>query len=63
MIGKKSQFATLEKDESKNAFKKLEKIAKDEFGVSIVKVDNSHTSQMLLDELKASLKAMEDIKF
>ena len=63
MMGEKNHFVTLKKDESKNAFEKLEKIAKDEFGVSIVKVDNSHTSQMLLDELKASLQAMEDIRF
>ena len=62
MIGKKNHFATLEKDESVNTFGKLEKIAKDEFGVSIVKTDNSKTSQMLLDELEAALKAMEDNK-
>lgn len=41
-------------------FEKLKRIAKDEFGVSIVKTDNSKTSQMLLDELKTELKAMED---
>ena len=41
-------------------FEELKRIAKDEFGVSIVKTDNSKTSQMLLDELKAELKALED---
>lgn len=37
-------------------FEKFKQIAKDEFGVSIVKTDNSKTSQTLLDELKAELK-------
>lgn len=41
-------------------FERLEKIAKDEFGVSIIKADNSETSQILLNELKAELKAMEN---
>lgn len=62
MMGKKKHFATLERDESGNKFEKLKKIAKDEFGVSIVKVDSSKTSQMLLDELQAMVKVMEDNK-
>ena len=62
MIGKKNHFVTIKRDEGGNAFEKLKKIAKDEFGVSIVKVDKSKTSQMLLDELEAELKAMEDNK-
>jgi hypothetical protein len=41
-------------------FEELKRIAKDEFSVSIVRTDNSKTSQMLLDELKAELKALED---
>ena len=41
-------------------FERLKRIAEDEFGVSIVKTDNSKTSQMLLDELKAELKVLED---
>ena len=41
-------------------FKKLQKIAKDEFCVSIVRADDSKTSQMLLDELNAELKHMKD---
>lgn len=41
-------------------FEQLKQIAKDEFGVSIVKTDNSKTSQMLLEELNTELKAMKD---
>lgn len=41
-------------------FEELKQIAKDEFGVSIVRTDNSKTSQMLLDKLKAELKALKD---
>lgn len=41
-------------------FAKLQKIAKDEFGVSIVRVDNSKTSQMLLDELKVELEWLKN---
>lgn len=41
-------------------FAKLQKIAKDEFGVSIVRVDNSKTSQMLLDELKVELEELKN---
>ena len=41
-------------------FEELKQIAKDEFGVSIVRTDNSKTSQMFLDELKAELKTLKD---
>ena len=43
------------------SFKKLQQIAKDEFGVSIVKTDRSKTSQMLLDELKLEVVAIEKL--
>ena len=39
------------------SFKKLQQIAKDQFGVSIIKTDYSKTSQMLLDELKLEVAA------
>lgn len=42
-------------------FKRLQQIAKDEFGVSIVKTDRSKTSQMLLDELKLEVVAIEKL--
>lgn len=46
--------------ETDDRFERFKQMAKDEFGVSIVRVDNSKTSQMLLDELKAELKELED---
>ena len=41
-------------------FERLKQIAKEEFGVSIVKTDNSKTSQMLLDEIQSELKEISD---
>lgn len=41
-------------------FKKLQKIAKDEFGVSMVRTDDSKSSQMLLDELNDLLKQTKE---
>ena len=38
----------------------VDEIVKDEFCVSIVRADDSKTSQMLLDELNAELKHMKD---
>lgn len=46
--------------ETDDEFEILKQIAEDEFGVSIVKTNNSKTSQMLLDELKAELKVLEN---
>lgn len=43
------------------SFKKLQQIAKDELGVSIIKTDYSKTSQMLLDELKLEVAATEKL--
>lgn len=43
------------------SFKKLQQIAKDEFGLSIVKTDYSKTSQMLLDELKLEVAATDKL--
>ena len=43
-----------------NKFEQLKQIAKNEFDVSIAKTDSSKTSQMLLEELNAELKAMKD---
>lgn len=45
------------KDET---FEQLKKIAKDEFGVTLVKGKESKTSQILLDNLRKELKAMKD---
>lgn len=42
-------------------FKRLQQIAKDEFGVTIVKTDYSKTSQMLLDELKLEVAAIDKL--
>jgi hypothetical protein len=42
-------------------FEGLQQIAKDEFGVTIVKTDCSKTSQMLLDELKLEVAAIEKL--
>ena len=44
-----------------NAFERLQQIAKDEFGLSIVKTDHSKTSQILLDELKSELVSAEKL--
>ena len=41
-------------------FEQLKQIAKDEFGVSIVKADNSETSQILLDEMRVLLQIAKD---
>ena len=42
-------------------FERLKQIAKDEFGVSIVKTDNSKTSQIFLDELNYALASIEKL--
>ena len=42
-------------------FERLKRIAKDEFGISIVKTDNSKTSQMLLDDLNYELASIEKL--
>ena len=41
-------------------FERLKQITKNEFGVTIVKTDNSKTSQMFLAELKTELKTIEN---
>lgn len=43
------------------SFKKLQQIAKGQFGVSIIKTDYSKTSQMLLDELKLEVAATDKL--
>lgn len=46
------------KDET---FERLKDIAKNEFGLSIVRTDNSKTSQMILDGLKSELASVEKL--
>lgn len=43
-----------------NRFERFKRMAKDEFDLTVVKCDDSKSSQMLLDELKTELEVMED---
>lgn len=41
---------------SENTFEKLKTIAADEFGVNLIKTEDSETSKVLLDELREQLE-------